>query len=53
MNLPGVPAIFGERLSIRIEGIDTAELTDQKACAKHAATEARETLKLLMLTSES
>lgn len=53
VTLPGVPAIFGERLSIRIDGIDTAELSDQKACAKRSATEARETLKLLMLTSES
>ena len=53
VTLPGVPAIFGERLNIRIDGIDTAELSDEKTCAKHAATEARETLKLLMQTSDT
>lgn len=53
VNLDGVPAIFGEHLNIRIDGMDTPELSDAKACAKRDAGEARETLKLLLQTSES
>jgi micrococcal nuclease len=52
VNLPRVPALLGQNLGIRINGIDTAELRDEKECARQDATEARETLKLLLQTSE-
>lgn len=52
VTLPGVPAVFGESIGIRIEGMDTAELKDKRACAKRAAGEAQETLRLLLNSSE-
>lgn len=44
VRLPDLPAVFGERIGVRIKGIDTPELTDKRACAKKIATTARDFL---------
>lgn len=51
IHLKGYPRVFGEKLSIRINGIDTPEKRTKNKCEKKAALEAREVLSKLLRES--
>lgn len=44
VDLPSVPAVFGERISVRVYGIDTPEMTGRE----HAAAESAKALALTL-----
>jgi endonuclease YncB( thermonuclease family) len=48
VNLPAQAPVFGENISVRILGIDTPEILDERPCARKAAQEARDALSGLM-----
>ncbi len=52
VNIPNVHPIIGNKIALRIEGIDTAEIRTKDACEKKAAYEAKELVKEI-LTSAS
>ncbi len=37
VDIPGVPPLFGKNISVRIKGIDTAEIKTKDKCEKSAA----------------
>lgn len=41
VSLPGVHPVFGERLPIRIRGVDTAEIRTSDSCEKVSALQAK------------
>lgn len=41
MEIPNVPALFGENIGVRIRGIDTPEIKGKAPCEKEAARNAR------------
>lgn len=41
VNIPGVPKVFGEEIGVRINGIDTPELTDKREHIYKKAVEAK------------
>lgn len=41
VNIPGVPAILGKRISVRVAGIDTPEIRTKSKCEKEAGRIAR------------
>lgn len=45
VTIPGVPPMMGERVSVRIRDIDTAEMTGRKKCEKAMAIRARNWLR--------
>lgn len=48
VNLPGQAPVFGENISVRILGIDTAEMIDPRICARKSAEEAKAALQGLL-----
>lgn len=44
-NVPYWPAIVGEKISIRVRGIDTPEIRSKSSCEKKKAIEARDLVK--------
>ncbi len=52
VNIPELPAIFGKEIGIRINGIDTPEMTDKRENIHNLAIEAKEYLLLRLETAE-
>jgi endonuclease YncB( thermonuclease family) len=48
INIPGVPAVFGKKISIRIKGIDTPEIRGGTEATKAKARASREYLRSLL-----
>lgn len=48
VTLPGVPEVFGQNISIRIRGIDSAEIKAPDLCEKYDALESRRALQKLL-----
>lgn len=44
ITIPNIPPVLGYQLPVRINGIDTAEITDERKCARDAAIVARDHL---------
>jgi micrococcal nuclease len=42
VNIPGVPPLIGDRISVRIRGIDSAERRTKNACESASAEKARQ-----------
>ena len=42
VNIPAVPAVIGKEISIRVAGIDTAEMRGGTPCTKEAAKRAKD-----------
>ena len=47
-NIPGVHALLGNEIAIRVNGIDTPELRTKKECEKQAGYRAKEIVKVIM-----
>lgn len=41
VNIPGIPPLFGHKISVRIRGIDTPEITGKAPCEKERAQDAK------------
>lgn len=52
VQLPDLPSVFGDRLSIRVSGIDTPELRTKNTCEKQAALKAKELVEKLITGSK-
>lgn len=48
VNIPGVHPIVGDRISVRVIGVDTAEKNGQKPCEKQKAKEAQRLVENLL-----
>ncbi len=48
ISLPGEAEIFGENLSVRVKGIDTPEVTEERACIRRKAKAAKDALATLL-----
>lgn len=53
VDIPGQAEVFGEGISVRVQGIDTPELSDKRSCMKARAREARDELRALLNESDS
>ena len=52
VNLKDLPPVFGYNVSVRIRGIDTAEIKGRRLCEKYDAIEARDELSKLLLSKK-
>ena len=52
VNLPGLPPLFGEGVSVRLIGIDTAEMRGHGPCEKEKAIQARDFVKQTLLRAK-
>lgn len=52
VTLPNLPPIFGNRIGVRLNGIDTPELHSTDACEKLAALKARDLLTTLVVNAK-
>lgn len=48
VNIPGVHPLIGDRIEVRVDGIDTAEIITDDLCEKRMAEKARDFLKELL-----
>lgn len=48
VNIPGVHPLIGDRIEVRVDGIDTAEIITEDLCEKRMAEKARDALKELL-----
>ncbi|HYX39986.1 MAG TPA: thermonuclease family protein [Oligoflexus sp.] len=48
VNLPEQADVFGREISVRLAGIDTAEIRDKRACARQDAEAAKKLLSRLL-----
>lgn len=47
-NIPGIHPLFGKKISIRINGIDTPEIRTKNKCEKEKALQAKKIVKVIM-----
>lgn len=51
VHIPGVPAVFGRRIGVRLAGIDTPEIRASRSCERFDALQAKERLTALLSDS--
>ena len=51
-NIPNVPSIIGDRISVRVRGIDTPEIRTKNKCEKNLGRTARKLVKSLLSKSK-
>lgn len=52
INIPNIPQVFGSEIAVRIRGIDTPELRDNREEVKKRAYEAKAELEKLLLNAK-
>ena len=52
INIPNIPQVFGSEIAVRIRGIDTPELRDDREEVKKRAYEAKAELEKLLLNAK-
>ncbi len=52
INIPNIPQVFGSEIAVRIRGIDTPELRDNREEVKKRAYEAKTELEKLLLNAK-
>lgn len=48
VNIPNLPPVFGERIGVRLNGVDTPEINSKKKCERVLAQKAKEYTKSLI-----
>lgn len=53
IDIPNIPAVFGSEIAVRIRGIDTPELKDEREEIREISIQAKEELEKLLLNSNA
>ena len=52
INIPNIPDVFGKEIAVRIRGIDTPELNDEREYIRKISIQAKEELERLLYSGE-
>ena len=52
INIPNIPDVFGSEIAVRIRGIDTPELKDEREEIRKISIQAKEEVERLLLNSK-